>query len=87
MMTTTLLFFSISGGEIFIIFLFVLIFFGADKIPDIARTMGRTIRQVKDATSEIQKDIQSSVKDVKDELKETRNQVENDGASNKKPDQ
>ncbi len=66
----TFLFFNISGGEIFIIVLFILIFFGADKIPEIARTFGRTIRQVKDATGEIQKDIQSSVKDVKDQLKD-----------------
>lgn len=48
--------------------LFVLIFFGADKIPGFARTMGRTIRQVKDATGEIQRDIQNSVNDVKREV-------------------
>jgi sec-independent protein translocase protein TatA len=74
-----LLFFNISGGEIFIIVLFILIFFGADKIPEIARTMGRTMRQIKDATGEIQKDIQSSVKDVKDQLK--------DSVDQNKPDQ
>lgn len=66
-----LLFFNISGGEIFIIVLFILIFFGADKIPEIARTMGRTMRQIKDATGEIQKDIQSSVKDVKDQISDS----------------
>jgi sec-independent protein translocase protein TatA len=74
MSTNVLLFFSVSGGEIFVILLFVLIFFGSDKIPGIARTMGRTIRQVKDATSEIQRDIQKSVKDtqssIEDGLKE-----------------
>jgi len=62
---------GISGGEIIVVFLFILIFFGADKIPGFARTMGRTIRQVKDATSDIQRDIQNSVKDVKDEAKKT----------------
>lgn len=71
LLSVTFLFFNISGGEIFIIVLFILIFFGADKIPEIARTMGRTIRQVKDATSDIQRDIQSSVKDVKDQIKES----------------
>ncbi|MCA1752836.1 MAG: twin-arginine translocase TatA/TatE family subunit [Flavobacteriales bacterium] len=63
-----ILLFGISGGEIFIVILFVLIFFGADKIPGFARTMGRTIRQVKDATGEIQRDIQNSVNDVKREV-------------------
>ncbi len=62
---------GISGGEIIVVFLFILIFFGADKIPGFARTMGRTIRQVKDATSDIQRDIQNSVRDVKDEAKKT----------------
>lgn len=63
-----ILLFGISGGEIFVVILFVLIFFGADKIPGFARTMGRTIRQVKDATGEIQRDIQNSVNDVKREV-------------------
>ncbi len=65
------LLFGISGGEIFVVLLFILIFFGADKIPGIARTMGRTIRQVKDATSDIQRDIQNSANSVKDQVKDT----------------
>lgn len=68
---TMILLFGISGGEIFVILLFVLIFFGADKIPGIARTMGRTIRQVKEATSDIQRDIQNSANSVKDQMKDT----------------
>lgn len=81
MFPVQLLFFNISGGEIFIIVLFILIFFGADKIPEIARTMGRTMRQIKDATGEIQKDIQSSVKDVKDQIKESTDQNKPDQTS------
>ncbi len=67
MMVPTLLF-GISGGEIFMVLLFVLIFFGSDKIPGIARTMGRTMRQIKDATSDIQNDIQNSANQVKDQV-------------------
>ena len=66
---------GISGGEIIVVFLFILIFFGADKIPGFARTMGRTIRQVKDATSDIQRDIQNSVQDVKKEGRQAENAV------------
>ena len=64
------LLFGISGGEVIIVLLFVLIFFGADKIPGIARTMGRTMRQIKDATSDIQRDIQNSANEVKDQFKD-----------------
>ncbi len=66
--------FGISGGEIFVVMLFVLIFFGSDKIPGLARNMGKAIRQVKDATSEIQRDIQNSAKEVKDQVKKNMDQ-------------
>ncbi|MBS9767932.1 MAG: twin-arginine translocase TatA/TatE family subunit [Flavobacteriaceae bacterium] len=55
----------ISGGEIFIVLLIVVMLFGADKIPEIARGLGKGIRQVKDATNEIKREINNSV-DKKD---------------------
>ena len=73
---STLLFFSLGGGEIFIILLIVLLLFGSKKIPEFARGLGKGIRQFKDATNEIQQDIQSSVKDVKkvtDDIDVTKN--------------
>lgn len=45
-----------------IILVFVLIFFGASKIPEIARGMGRGIREFKDATKEIKDEIESGVR-------------------------
>ena len=59
---------SISTGEVVIILLFVLMFFGAESIPKIARTLGRTIRQVKDASSDIQNEIKKSAGDIKGDL-------------------
>ena len=47
----------IWGPEIIIILLFIVIFFGSSKIPDLARTLGKTIREVKDASNEIKKEI------------------------------
>ena len=40
-------------------------FFGSKSIPDVARNLGRGIRQFKDATNDIQRDITNSVNDVK----------------------
>jgi sec-independent protein translocase protein TatA len=37
--------------------------FGADKIPEIARGLGKGIRQVKEATNDIKKEINDSAKD------------------------
>jgi sec-independent protein translocase protein TatA len=44
-----------------VILLVVLIFFGANKIPEIARGMGKGIREFKDATKEIKKEVESGV--------------------------
>lgn len=56
-----------SFGEIAVILLFVLLFFGSESIPNIARTLGRGMRQIKDATSEIQSEIRKSADKVIDQ--------------------
>ena len=58
----------IGGPEIIIILLFIVIFFGSSKIPDLARTLGKTIREVRDASNEIKKEIRDSASEVKNDL-------------------
>jgi sec-independent protein translocase protein TatA len=65
-----LLFFDISGGEIFMILLVSLIFFGSKGIPDVARTLGRTMRQVRDAGQDVQREIRKGASDIKKTLNE-----------------
>jgi len=62
-MNTVFLF--ISGPEIMVIMLIVVMVFGADKIPEIARGLGKGIRQVKDATNDIKREIKDSSSSVK----------------------
>ena len=50
-------FLFISGAEIFVILVIILMLFGADKIPTIARGLGKGMRQLKDATNEIKREI------------------------------
>lgn len=59
-MNTPFLF--ISGQEIFFIMIIVVMFFGADKIPEIARGLGKGMRQIKDATNDIKNEINESAK-------------------------
>jgi sec-independent protein translocase protein TatA len=59
-MSTTFLF--IGGPEIIIIGLIVVMLFGADKIPEIARGLGKGMRQLKDATNDIKKEINDTAK-------------------------
>ena len=58
----------IGGPEIFIILLFVVLFFGANKIPELARGFGKAMREFKDASNEIKKDIRDSSNKLKDDL-------------------
>ena len=55
-------FLFIGTPEVFVIMLIVVMVFGADKIPEIARGLGKGIRQVKDATNDIKKEINESAK-------------------------
>ncbi|MBF9253522.1 twin-arginine translocase TatA/TatE family subunit [Pontibacter sp. 172403-2] len=54
---------DLGGGEMMVIFLAFLLLFGADRIPGIARSLGRGIREFKDATNEIKNELERSVKD------------------------
>ncbi|MBT6568264.1 MAG: twin-arginine translocase TatA/TatE family subunit [Flavobacteriales bacterium] len=56
----------ISGAEIVFIFFVILLVFGADKIPSIARGLAKGMTQIRQATDEIKSEIQKSVDDVDD---------------------
>ncbi len=62
----TILAFGFPGGwEWIIVALVVIIFFGAKKIPEIARGLGKGIREFKDATKEIKNEIEDGSKSEK----------------------
>ncbi len=44
--------------------LVILLFFGSNKIPELARGLGRGMREFKDATSSVQREIEDSMKDT-----------------------
>lgn len=71
----TLLFFNISGGELIVIMLIAVMFFGKKGIPNVARTVGKSIRQFRDATQDIQRDILNSTQDVRDEVKKQQKDI------------
>ncbi|MCG8323229.1 MAG: twin-arginine translocase TatA/TatE family subunit [Cytophagales bacterium] len=55
-----------GGMEWILIVLVILIFFGAKKIPELARGLGKGIREFKDATKEVKKEIEEGEKTVKE---------------------
>jgi len=73
----------ISGAEIVFVFFIVLLIFGADKIPSIARGLAKGMTQVRNATNEIKSEIQKSVdidpsKSITSELTKEIDQVKED---------
>ncbi len=73
-MLTTILF--ISGPEIFIVMVVVLLLFGAKKIPEVARGIGKGMNEFRKATDEIKKEINNNtgdlgkdIKDIEDKLR------------------
>ena len=52
---------NLGGGELLVIMVFVLFFFGSKKVPDLARGLGRASREVKDAMNGVQREIEQSM--------------------------
>src|SRR2546428_9330194 len=55
--------FGIGGSELIFILLIAVMLFGADKIPEIARTLGKGMAQLKNATEDIKSEITKSAEE------------------------
>jgi sec-independent protein translocase protein TatA len=79
----TLLF--IGGTEIVFILFIVVLVFGADKLPEVARGLGKGMRTLKDATNDIKHEVTKSAKesniidtDVAKDIQQEINKVKDD---------
>ena len=64
MLSSTLLFLNLGGGEIFVILLVVLLFFGSKRIPELAKGLGKGMREFKDAMSGIENEVRNAAKET-----------------------
>ncbi|ARV10265.1 Sec-independent protein translocase TatA [Winogradskyella sp. PC-19] len=85
----------IGGTEIIFILFIVVMVFGADKIPEIARGLGKGMRTLKDATNDIKHEVTKSAKEngiidtevtqsINEELNKVRDEVEDFAGSVKR---
>jgi sec-independent protein translocase protein TatA len=65
-----LLFGMPSGVEWIFVVLLIVLLFGAKRIPELAKGLGRGIREFKDATKEVKKEIDDTADDTKKSLKD-----------------
>ncbi len=59
---------DIAGSEVLLILVFILIFFGSKSIPGIAKTFGKTMYEIKQASADLQGEIKKSGLDIKKDL-------------------
>ena len=52
---------SIGGPELMLVFVVVLIFFGGEKLPELARGMGKAIREFKKAASDVEHEFKRAM--------------------------
>ena len=58
----------IGGPEIIVVLLFIIMFFGSKKIPELAKGLGKAMREVKNASNDIKKEIRDSATNFKNDL-------------------
>lgn len=64
-MNTTLGFLNLGGQEMIIIFVVILLLFGAKKIPELARGLGKSMGEFKKAREEFEREITRAEDEVK----------------------
>lgn len=62
-MNTMFALFDLGGGQILLILALVLVFFGARKIPELAKGLGQGIKEFKKATREVTDEIQNAAEE------------------------
>ena len=72
---------DLSFGEIFVIFLAIVILFGPKKIPQIARELGQGLRKMRGAVDDIKqkimKETDEPISEIRDEIEKAKKEIEN----------
>lgn len=74
----------VSGGELVLVMLLALLFFGSKAIPDIAKTLGKGLREFKKATNEIQRELNAQTSDIKRDINDVTSTVNKETSEIKK---
>lgn len=69
-----------GGGEMMLILFVVLLLFGGDKMPQLAKSIGKSLREFKRAANEVEQEIKRAIDEVPDtpDLKTTLRQAVED---------
>jgi TatA/E family protein of Tat protein translocase len=68
--------FDLGTQELILIFIVALLVFGPKKLPELGRTLGRGIRELKTALRGVQESLEEAETSVSEEIKEAKTSVE-----------
>jgi sec-independent protein translocase protein TatA len=66
--------FNLGSGEILLIFLGILLLFGAKKLPELARGLGKGINEFKGAVETVKKEILDANTEVEESIKRNKDE-------------
>lgn len=66
-------FLNIGGNEMMLIVFVALLLFGGKKLPELARGIGKGMREFKDASDGVKREIQRNIDAVQNEVETTKN--------------
>jgi sec-independent protein translocase protein TatA len=76
MLSSVLLFLNIGGGEMILIVFAALLLFGGNKLPEIARGLGKGIRDFKDASEDVKREINNQINNYEEKKPEKKVEIE-----------
>lgn len=82
-MNSILLFFNISGFEFFIIAVAIIVVFGPKRLPEMAKKLGKAVYEVKRATTDIKREIDTEVRKIERDENIKKAEKENPPPENK----
>lgn len=65
----------IGGPEIVLIFLFALLFWGSKSIPDVAKMLGKGVKEFRKVSETIKSELDDSTSDLKKDLDEIKDNI------------
>jgi sec-independent protein translocase protein TatA len=81
MLSQTFLFLNMGTPEIVLILFAVLLLFGGKKLPELARGLGKGMREFKDASDGVKREIHRNINAINDDLDVTRTSSNTDTES------
>ena len=78
MLNSIFLFLNLGGGEVFIVVLVIVMFFGSDKLPGIAKGLGKGIREINDAKNQIQAEIAKGTEGFQAEIQKHTSEIQSE---------